>query len=136
MNSCFTMQFHLTSAGLLLSRYVFDKALLVRLVLYLSVMADNLSNCSLTHTTLFSSTCTLAWQSCHGSKRSRPGNGLVYYWHNSKGGVTLSINSCNLPRNGVLPLARQVAGMALHCAMIVATCLARSTAGDSRAGIN
>ena len=51
-----------------------------------------------------------------------------------KGGVTLGNDSCNLSRNGVSPLtfARQVAGMVLHCAMILATCLATATAEDSR----
>ena len=34
-------------------------------------------------------------------------------------GVTLGSDPCNVPRNEVLPFARQVAGMVLHCAMIL-----------------
>ena len=41
------------------------------------------------------------------------------YWN----GITLCNDSCNLSRNGVPPLARQVTGMVLHCATIRATCL-------------
>lgn len=36
-----------------------------------------------------------------------------------------------LPTYGVSPFARQVAGMVLHCATILATCFATATTKDS-----
>ena len=39
---------------------------------------------------------------------------------------------CNLSCNGVSLLARQVAGIMLHCAMILATCFATATAEEFR----
>ena len=47
------------------------------------------------------------------------------------GCVTQGNNSCNLSCNGVFLLARQVAGMVFHCAMIVATCFVTATTEDS-----
>ena len=38
-------------------------------------------------------------------------------------------------RKGVSPFARQVAGMVLYCAMILATCFATATAEDSRESV-